>query len=590
MKKSSKYLAVAFALIALVLIASISFIYIMGLAAIDARQKVESKAFVLRHLEEFVSALKDTETGQRGYVITGQESYLAPYQEGLTNFNAEMQVLRQLVTNGNLTASSVDALAGLSQEKLSELAETIALRRDKGVYAATNEVATGRGKGFMDKIRAQASLMEAGEQQKLSEAGRSADHAMTLCTIASALVGALSLGFIGLSFRRIYGEITRREAMSLEIAQQKEILHTTLSSIGDGVIVTDPQGRVTFLNAEAEKLTGWKSPEAAGQSLPKVFPIINETSRLPVENPVDKVLKLGGVVGLANHTLLLAKDGREIPIDDSAAPIRMADGPLFGVVLVFRDFSEHKRMEKEMLEANARLETTVQERTAKLREMIAELEHVSYAIVHDMRSPLRAMTGFASILADEGETTPPAERRKYADRIMTAAMRLDQLIQDALAYNKAVLQELPMHPVDLSKLVPSVVEIYPNLHPEKADIRVDALPVVMGNEALLTQCFSNLLGNAVKFVTPGSKPRIRIWREGVDDEAVIWVEDNGIGIPLEARSKLFGMFQKLNTTYEGSGIGLAIVRKVVERMGGKVGVESEPGKGSRFWLKLRRAK
>jgi signal transduction histidine kinase len=142
--------------------------------------------------------------------------------------------------------------------------------------------------------------------------------------------------------------------------------------------------------------------------------------------------------------------------------------------------------------------------------------------------------------------------------------------------------------VDLSKLVRGLLDTYPNLHAAAADIQIDGnLPIVLGNESLLTQCFSNLLGNAVKFVAPGARPTVRLWSEIKDGFARIWVEDKGIGIAKHAQPRLFAMFQKLDNQYEGTGIGLAIVRKVVERMGGKVGVESETDQGSRFWVELR---
>lgn len=378
--------------------------------------------------------------------------------------------------------------------------------------------------------------------------------------------------------------VTAREAL----VREKELLATTLASIGDGVIVTDARGRVTFLNAEAERLTGWKNSDAAGQSLGSVFRIVNETTRQPVENPVEKVLRHGTIVGLANHTVLISKDGREIPIDDSAAPIRRTNSPVSGVVLVFRDFTAQKEAEQILERTNEELEERVRQRTATLQEMVGELEHVSYAITHDMRAPLRAMNGFAEILVERTALIGTAEDQDYSRRILVAASRLDKLIRDALHYTKAVLQDTPMAPVDLTKLISGLVETYPNLQPEKAEICIaDGLPVVLGNEALLTQCFSNLLGNSVKFVPRGTRPKVCVRAEIQDGMARIWVEDNGIGIPRHAQQRLFKMFQRLTNEYEGSGIGLAIVRKVVERMGGKVGAESEPGKGSRFWAELR---
>ena len=166
--------------------------------------------------------------------------------------------------------------------------------------------------------------------------------------------------------------------------------------------------------------------------------------------------------------------------------------------------------------------------------------------------------------------------------------RLDTLIRDALSFSRAVLQELPLQPVNLAILVRGIIETYPNLQPELADIDIEGnLPVVMGNESLLTQCFANLLGNAVNFVAAGVKPRVRIRSQQNGTVARVVIEDNGIGIAQHAQGRLFGMFQKLDSKYEGTGIGLAIVRKVAERMGGKVGVESESGQGSRFWVDLK---
>lgn len=388
--------------------------------------------------------------------------------------------------------------------------------------------------------------------------------------------------------------VSAREAL----IREKELLATTLASIGDAVIVTDDEGRIKSLNAEAERLTKWSNADAVGQPLARIFRIVNEETRAPVEDPVEKVLRLGGVVGLANHTILIAKDGTQTPIDDSAAPIRRRDGPLFGVVLVFRDFTERQNAEKALREAQrklslhaAELEATVAERTARLLETVNDLQSFSYSIAHDMRAPLRAMGTFAKLLMDElpADSVTP-EAKMYCERILIGAARLDNLINDALNYTKAALEEFPLQEVALSKLMRGLLDTYPNLHAENTDISIEGdLPVVLGNESLLTQCFSNLLGNAVKFVAPGVRPKVRVWSQSADGFARIWIEDNGIGIPRHAQSRLFAMFQKLDNQYEGTGIGLAIVRKVVERMGGKVGVESEPDQGSRFWVDLRLA-
>jgi len=278
------------------------------------------------------------------------------------------------------------------------------------------------------------------------------------------------------------------------------------------------------------------------------------------------------------------------------------------VVVVIADITERKRMQQT-------LEQTVAERTAKLRETVHDLEEFSYSIAHDMRAPLRAMQGFSNMLRDEYGSVIKGDGLEYLSRIAASAHRMDLLIQDVLDYSKIVRSELTLEPVRTSEFIEQIVETYPNLQPLKPEIQIESrMPAVLANPAAFTQVISNLLGNAVKFVAPGVRPHIHVWSEERDGQPLepevsssrennvsssrsappmlrLWFEDNGIGIPPEAQDRIFFMFQRLNRPdeYEGSGIGLTIVRTAVERMGGRVGVESEPGQGSRFWIELKQA-
>jgi signal transduction histidine kinase len=266
------------------------------------------------------------------------------------------------------------------------------------------------------------------------------------------------------------------------------------------------------------------------------------------------------------------------------------------------DFIERTKAEEslraarqQLAEANADLERKVQERTAKLREAVAELEQMSYSMVHDMRAPLRAMQSFAGLMQEECEGCRRPPGLDYLGRIRESSDRLGRLITDALNYNRVVRENLPIAPVDLGRLLRGMVQTYPNLQPPVADITLD-LPelVVLGNKSLLTQCFGNLLDNAVKFVAQGVKPCVRVWAEPstLNDQpaTTINIKDNGIGVPKEAQEKIFHMFQRMHreSEYPGTGIGLTIVRKAVERMNGHVSLDSEPGKGTRFRVELPR--
>jgi len=266
-----------------------------------------------------------------------------------------------------------------------------------------------------------------------------------------------------------------------------------------------------------------------------------------------------------------------------------------GLSIFFQDISEQRVAQRALSEAHEQLadkakhlETLVEQRTAKLRETIEELEAFSYSIAHDMRAPLRSLQGYGQFLGDEYADKIDDNGKMYIERITGSAARMDRLILDVLNYSRLVRSELPLGPVDLEKLLGGIVVTYPNFQDGGSTIHLEApFPLVLGNEAALTQCLSNLLGNAVKFVADGVKPVVRVWADKFGEQVKIFVQDNGIGIAPDQFEKIFAIFQRVNKGYEGTGIGLAIVKKAIERMGGRVGLVSEPGAGSTFWIELK---
>jgi signal transduction histidine kinase len=267
------------------------------------------------------------------------------------------------------------------------------------------------------------------------------------------------------------------------------------------------------------------------------------------------------------------------------------------VALLFTDITKRKLAEEalrkaqgELREYAATLELTVNQRTAQLREKIGELETFSYSVSHDMRAPLRSMQGFAQILREEFAGQWQPEPQDLLLRIEKAAERLDHLIQDMLTYSQVTRGETALSSINLLEVVNQVMQAYPGFRVAQIEIAVSSVRV-QGNHSALTQCISNLLGNAIKFVAPGRQARVKIWTEPRGESIRLWIEDNGIGIPPEFHKKIFELFTRVHerSDYEGTGIGLSIVKKAVEKMGGQVGVESEPDQGSRFWLELAKA-
>lgn len=272
----------------------------------------------------------------------------------------------------------------------------------------------------------------------------------------------------------------------------------------------------------------------------------------------------------------------------------LADNHL-GVVI--SDCTQHRRKDNEISELAERVEKNtagmeerVAERTAQLKEINEELNGFAFSVSHDLRAPVRAMQAFAQILLEDEEHSE-AEKKAYLERIRSAAQGMDRLIQDLLAYSRLSRQEITLQYVNLEKVVHEAaqqLELTSGGRTYDMEV-VGELPEVLGHHTVLVQVVLNLLSNAVKFVPKGVTPRLRIWTEASEGWVRLYIEDNGIGIPPQHQERIFKIFERLHSmeTYPGTGIGLAIVRKAVTRLGGHIGVESKEGEGSRFWIDLK---
>ena len=321
---------------------------------------------VISELDVTLSLLKDVETGQRGYLITHDPAYLEPYNRASREISTHIDRLAVLTTNA-VQRQRIPQLRRLAAERIEIAKQNIELEQTGKHAEALTSVISLAGKSKMDNIRDLIGQMRAEEERLMRE--RTADSRESLrCAVITFLVATLT----ALVFVVIYYLVTRRELWrSLKAAQaikeRESWLHTTLRSIGDGVIATDRKGAVKFLNGVAEKLTGFSSLQAEGRPIAEVFPIFHEITKEPTENPVEKVLESGLVVSLANHTVLRDRDGKETPIEDSAAPITDGDKDIAGVVLVFRDVTQQRLAQdsarkSEKLAATGRLAATIARR------------------------------------------------------------------------------------------------------------------------------------------------------------------------------------------------------------------------------------
>src|SRR6266403_1539432 len=302
---------------------------------------------VLRNLDATVAQVVDAETGQRGYLLTGEEPYLEPYRATIKSIDQTIGNLKNLTSDNPNQQKRIQILEPLVGKKLTELQRTIDLRKNEGLAASNRVVLERSGKHWMDQIRGVVAEMANEEEDLLKLRAQKANESVAR-SVRTILTGTLlSISLLVLCFGLLQRELSERKKAQEALAKSEKWFSTTLASIGDAVIATDMNGGVTFMNSIAQSLTGWSQAEATGKSMDLVFDIVNRETRRPVANPVKKVFREGKVVGLADHTLLLSKDGKEFDIEDSAAPILTDAGEGFGVVLVFRDITEKKLADEE---------------------------------------------------------------------------------------------------------------------------------------------------------------------------------------------------------------------------------------------------
>jgi PAS domain S-box-containing protein len=405
-------------------------------------------------------------------------------------------------------------------------------------------------------------------------------------TTVFALAGLINLLFLGWSYHVIALEIRRYRATQSESERQreeaihqKETLRVTLASIGDCVIVTDIEGRITFMNAAAEALTGWMLAEARSVPVAQVFKIINEFTREPVASPVDKALEGGVNASMAKHTMLIRKDGSQVPIDDSSAPIRNVGADILGVVLVFRDFTGYKNAESELNGAKE-----VAEAASRTKD------HFLAMLSHELRTPLTPVLATLNMWGLTGEVPPALE----ADvELIRRNVEMEcRLIDDLLDLTRISKGKLSLQPEvtnvhHLIKLVVGMCE--EQIRTNRLDVcqELNAMrPYVYADSARLQQVVWNIVKNATKFTGQGGRISIVTDNDHNGNIRIVFT-DSGIGMSKETMSRLFRPFEQGERDEVrrsgGLGLGMSISRALLELMGGSISAASNGvGKGSSF--------
>jgi len=440
--------------------------------------QVEHTHEVIGSLRLLLSTVTDAEAAQRGYTVTGQESYLEPYHDAVRKLRGDLQRLRTLISDPR-QQRQLDLLAPLLAQRMNFLHEIVVLRRDRGFEAARGAIATGRGKELQDRIRRLVADMEEAEEVLLHERDVNAQRSSALTRTVIVAGSVVAFGFVGLALFFIGQDFSGRERADAALRAANEELET----------------RVRERTAEVQRL-------------------------------------------------------------------------------------------------NAELEQRVVERTAQLEAANKELEAFSYSVSHDLRAPLRTVDGFSQALLEDFGSQLPEEGHRQVRTIREGAQRMGALIDDLLAFSRLGRQSASKPVVvDMDRLVREALEeLLPERQGRRVEIRAARLPPSNGDNALLKQVWANLLSNAIKYTRKRDPAVVEIGSVSEDGETVYFVRDNGTGFDMRYAHKLFGVFQRLHRAedFEGTGVGLAIVHRIIRRHGGRVWAEAVVDRGATFHFTLPR--
>ncbi|MDX2243866.1 MAG: PAS domain S-box protein [Leptolyngbyaceae cyanobacterium bins.302] len=678
----------------------------------EISQAVAQSNQTLKMLEQTLSTLKDAETGQRGYLLTGKEKYLEPYKAAIAQIGQQVQELQQNPKVIQAHSQQMQAIKKAIAAKQAELEETIQLRRTQGLDAALKIVQTDRGRQLMRQVRQTIAEIQTQENQRLAQQQQASQTSLNITLITFTLVSGASLLLLGLiSWMHTRSEMERQVA-EIRLRESEHLFKTTFNQAAVGIAHVNLDGSWQRVNRKLCEIVGYNQEEL----LTKTFQEITYAEDLDVDLSYVNKLLAGEIKTYVLEKRYIHKNGSLIWVDLTVALLRDVNGqPKFfisviqdisdrkqielslrqseehlrqvlqdmpvmldafdgsGNIIVWNqecervtgflaseviqnsaimealypettyrqkmlvawaeqgnnyrnwewditckdgstrtvawsniselfpipgwvswgigvDVTDRKQAEQSLRQLNATLEQRVAERTAQLEEINQELEAFTYSVSHDLRAPLRVMQGFAQALQEDYGDLLDEMAHTYMQSIHESAVQMDNLINDLLQYSRLTRTQIHLFPTDLNEIVPTALQQLTNqIQAYAANITVAPnLPTVLAHRTTLIQIVMNLISNALKFVEPGIQPQIAIEFFLDANWAYLSIRDNGIGIAPEHQSRIFRVFERLHgvEAYSGTGIGLAIVDKGIERMGGRVGVESWLGQGSRFWIAL----
>ena len=522
---------------------------------------------VIIKADNVISDLQNAETGQRGYVLTGQETFLAPYTESLKNIYTDFQTLDTLTKDNLVQQKRLSEMKLLIDKKLLELDNVIGLRKYKGFEAAATVISTGTGKETMDSIRLIETDLKTEESKLLEERTRDSEQT-TSQTQLMLLWGGIIGFFIYLLVNNIISKFVIKDLVSKPflLKEQEAVFYarSLIEASLDPLVTISPSGKITDLNEAAIIATGISREKLLDTDFINYF-----TNPDEAREGYERVFRQGFV---SDYPLTIkSKEGKMMDILLNASVYKNKEGVILGVFAAARDYTRMKQA------------------TEAIELINREMEAFSSSVSHDLRAPLRVIDGFAKMLSEDYALKLDDNGKRIILNIQDSAKQMKTLIEDLLAFSRLGGQEIKKEFVPMAALVKEVFdELKHSLPDRKIDCHIQELIDTKADKDTLRLVWINLLSNAIKYTRPKDEALIEISSILDNDKIIYSVKDNGVGFDMKYIDKLFNVFQRLHSSdeFEGTGVGLANVKRIIERHGGKVWAEGKVGEGATFSFSL----